>query len=54
MKIPRALNLRFPFGSPLGTPNNKEQQTQVIEEALQLLESADTPGTIQESTIKYK
>ncbi|UOR10828.1 hypothetical protein [Halobacillus amylolyticus] len=54
IKIPRVLNLRFPFGSPLGVPNNKEQQKDVIKEALNLLETADQPGVIKESGITYK
>jgi hypothetical protein len=44
--IPRALAVEFPFGHLLGQPNNREQQMRVIEQALQVLETAPAPGTI--------
>ncbi|WP_252315401.1 hypothetical protein [Sinobaca sp. H24] len=54
LNIPRALYNRFPFGSPVGQPNNKEQHHQVLQAALQLLEEAEEGGTVRESGIKYK
>jgi hypothetical protein len=52
VKPPRTLVLRFPFGSPVGQPNDKDQQIAVLKEAFELLYN-DEPGLIKESTIKY-
>ena len=47
---PRTLAVEFPFGHTLGQPHNVAQQMQVIEEALQVLETAAAPGTVVHST----
>jgi hypothetical protein len=48
------LNLRFPYGSPVGQPNNKEQQLAVLKEAFDLFLSQNEPGIIIESKMKYR
>jgi hypothetical protein len=53
VKPPRTLFLRFPYGSPLGQPNNKEQQIEVLKEAFELLRYQNEPAAITESEIKY-
>lgn len=46
---PRTLAVEFPFGHTLGRPNDAFQQMRVIREALKVLETAGTPGTIVHS-----
>ena len=48
--VPRTLAVEFPFGHLLGAPHDSAQQMRVIREALQVLESAGTPGEIRHST----
>jgi hypothetical protein len=47
--VPRTLAVEFPFGQILGQPHNKEQQRRVMGQALEVLASADEPGTIVHS-----
>jgi hypothetical protein len=47
--VPRTLAVEFPFGHTLGQPHNVGQQVRVISQALEVLETADTPGTIVHS-----
>jgi len=47
---PRTLAVEFPFGHTLGQPNDEAQQLRVIRRALQVLETAEAPGTIVHST----
>lgn len=42
--IPRVLTVSHPFGSPVGTPNDVEQQLQVLRAALGLLVTAEPRG----------
>lgn len=51
--VPRTLAVEFPFGHALGQPREVEQQRRVIVEALRVLESADSPGTIVHSTEEW-
>lgn len=44
--VPRALAVEFPFGQTLGQAGNAAQQKRVLEGALQVLETADSPGAI--------
>lgn len=46
---PRTLAVEFPFGHTLGQPGNVAQQRRVIAEALRVLETAESPGTIVHS-----
>lgn len=47
--VPRTLAVEFPFGHTLGQPYNVDQQIRVIRQALNVLETADTPGSIVHS-----
>jgi hypothetical protein len=47
--VPRALAIEFPFGHTLGQPHDASLQMRVIGEALQVLETAQVPGTIVHS-----
>lgn len=47
---PRTLAVAFPFGHTLGYPGDADQQRRVILEALAVLESSESPGTIIHST----
>ena len=46
LKPPRVAYVRFPFGQPLGEPGNADQQRVIIEDALQLLNTATEPGNV--------
>jgi hypothetical protein len=46
--LPRAAFVRFPRGATIGAPNDAPQQISVLRQALSLLESAASPGTIAE------
>ena len=46
MKVPRAIYLRFPLGNPMGEPGRPDQQTQILEDMLELLETADQPQVV--------
>jgi hypothetical protein len=43
---PRTLAVEFPFGHILGRAGDKELQMRVINHALEVLETAESPGTI--------
>ncbi|MFN2147091.1 MAG: hypothetical protein ACK2T2_01765 [Anaerolineales bacterium] len=47
--VPRTLGVEFPFGHPLGAPGDVSQQLRVLTTALNVLRSADYPGTIWHS-----
>ena len=47
--VPRTLAVEFPFGHTLGQPHDTAQQMRVIHQALAVLETAETPGTIVHS-----
>lgn len=47
--VPRTLAVEFPFGHTLGQAHNAAQQQRVIGQALAVLETAVTPGTIVHS-----
>jgi hypothetical protein len=46
MGVPRTLAVEFPFGQILGQPQDVEMQMRVIRRALNVLEEAESPGTI--------
>lgn len=46
--IPRAAGVAFPFGHPLGLPNDVDMQTAVIRDALRLLDEATEPNSVIE------
>ena len=51
--VPRTLAVEFPFGHALGQPHDVPQQMRVIRQALNVLETADTPGVIVHSPEKW-
>ena len=50
VRPPRNLLLPFPFGYPLGRPNDPSMQREIVLEALAMAVDATTPGEIREST----
>ncbi len=46
IRPPRVAHVQFPFGRPMGEPNNPDQQRVIIEDALRVLEEATEPGTV--------
>jgi D-proline reductase (dithiol) PrdB len=46
IKPPRSIFFRWPFGHPLGEPNNINQQAAVLDMAFEALYTIDTPGKI--------
>jgi D-proline reductase (dithiol) PrdB len=51
--VPRTLGVEFPFGHILGQPHDRPQQMRVIEQALEILETAEAPGTIVHSPERW-
>jgi hypothetical protein len=47
--VPRTLAVEFPFGHILGQPGDSGQQMRIIRQALEVLASAEEPGTIVHS-----
>lgn len=47
MRVPRAVITRHPMGRPLGAPHDVERQREVLETALDLLETATEPTVIE-------
>ena len=43
---PRVAHVRFPFGRPMGEPNNADQHRVILEDALSVLETAGEAGTV--------
>ncbi|MCH7801199.1 MAG: hypothetical protein IIC24_06605 [Chloroflexi bacterium] len=54
LKPPRVAFVRFPFGQPLGEPGNADQQRVIIEDALQLLNTASEPGIIEPLPYRWR
>lgn len=44
--VPRTLAVEFPFGHTLGRPHDVAMQNRVIDKALDVLESAQSPGIV--------
>jgi D-proline reductase (dithiol) PrdB len=44
---PRTLGVEFPFGHPLGLPDERELQLRVLRRALALLRDATEPGAVE-------
>ncbi len=47
--VPRTLAVEFPFGHTLGQPHDAAQHKRVIHQALEMLETAKSPGAIVHS-----
>jgi hypothetical protein len=46
LEPPRVARVRFPFGRPMGEPSNPDQSRVILEDALQILETATEHGTV--------
>lgn len=53
VKVPRALFVPWPMGHHFGVPFHTALQRKVVMEALQLLQTAETSGTIATLPIKW-
>jgi hypothetical protein len=51
---PRTVHLKWPFGHPLGEPDNRKQQRAVLRRAFQALYAIDKPGTIVDLPFKWR
>ena len=49
MGAPRTLAVEVPFGHTLGQPHDIAQQQRLLDQALEVLETAQVPGTIVHS-----
>ena len=54
VRPPRVAHVRFPFGRPLGEPNNPDQHRVIIEDALRVLETATEPGSLVELPYQWR
>ena len=54
MGYPRTVVTHFPFGRPLGPPGDRATQTEVLNAALELLESATSGGALIELDLPYR
>lgn len=54
VKPPRVVHVRFPFGRPLGEPHQVDQQRVIIEDTLEALTTASTPGTLVELPYRWR
>ncbi|MBI2902580.1 MAG: hypothetical protein HYY12_03190 [Candidatus Methylomirabilis oxyfera] len=53
VKPPRTVFVNFPLGHQAGRPFDPEGQTRIILDALHLLETATTPGTLAQLQYKW-
>ena len=54
LQIPRTLHVRFPFGRPMGEPNNPDQHRVILEDALHVLVTATEPGTVVYAPYRWR
>jgi hypothetical protein len=54
IKPPRALLVKFPRGSMLGEPGNRERQRRIILDALDALRMMTVPGTVTELPYRWR
>ncbi|MBF0287677.1 MAG: hypothetical protein HQM14_07645 [SAR324 cluster bacterium] len=54
VKPPRTYFLKYPFGHALGEPFQEKQQMQIFQDCLDILESANEPGTIIDSPYRWR
>lgn len=54
IRPPRVVHVRFPFGRPMGEPNNSDQQRVIIEDALGVLETAKEPGAVVSLAYRWR
>jgi hypothetical protein len=54
MNLPRTVITHHPFGNPLGAPGNRQGQRQLILAALDLLQTAEYGGIMQDLDGDYQ
>ena len=54
VKPPRTVHVKFPFGRPMGEPNNTAQQKVIAQDALKVLSTCKTPGSIIELPYRWR
>lgn len=54
VRPPRAVYLKWPFGSPLGEPGNDAQQRRVLLDLLEVARGATIPGTIVDLPYRWR
>ena len=54
VRPPRTVFLNWPFGHPLGEPENRDQQRAVIFEAFRALYQIEEPGTIVDIPFRWR
>jgi D-proline reductase (dithiol) PrdB len=54
VRPPRVVHVRFPFGRPLGEPHNADQQRVILEDALDTLARATTPGAVVDLPYRWR
>ena len=54
LRVPRAYYVPYPFGHALGEPLRLGQQRAIFHAALDLLETANEPGTIVDSPFRWR
>ena len=54
LRPPRTVAVRFPFGRPWGEPDNPSQHRVIVEHALEVLRSAQEPGTIVDLPYRWR
>lgn len=54
VKPPRTVFVKWPFGHPLGEPDNAAQQKTVMLLALQMLCDAKEPGEIRDLALRWR
>ncbi len=48
VKPPRSLFVDFPMGNNFGEPSNPQQQSAILDRALQLIEQVETGGVLED------
>lgn len=54
VKPPRTLFVRFPMGAPLGPAGEAYTHREVLRQAVEVLDTAQEPGTIIDSPLAWK
>jgi hypothetical protein len=47
MKVPRGAYVRFPLGNPFGEPGRSDQQSRILEDLFDLVETAEGPTFVE-------
>ena len=54
VKPPRAVFIKWPFGSPVGEPGNVLQQRRILADMLEVVRGATVPGMIYDLPYKWR